>query len=174
MYSVLKLSTSFYQGGWCINVIDYVGYTAGFLVTFALLPQIIRVYKLKSAREISILFNTSTLLGVVLWLTYGIVLGLIPIIVWNIIGIILTSLLLIFKMKWTSSPVMRKAFLSEGVLITIISGWILPYRPRPYLPSQPLTVNFTNGITVMEPMVVGVTRVTSFFSICLPVLPTRP
>ncbi len=100
MYSVLKLSTSFYQGGWCINVIDYVGYTAGFLVTFALLPQIIRVYKLKSAREISILFNTSTLLGVVLWLTYGIVLGLIPIIVWNIIGIILTSLLLIFKMKY--------------------------------------------------------------------------
>jgi MtN3 and saliva related transmembrane protein len=77
-----------------------VGYAAGFLVTFAFLPQIIRVYKLKSAREISLLFNSSTLLGAILWLTYGLVLGLVPIIVWNIIGIILTSLLLIYKLKY--------------------------------------------------------------------------
>jgi MtN3 and saliva related transmembrane protein len=79
---------------------DYLGYAAGFLVTFAFLPQIIRVFKLKSAREISLLFNSSTLLGAILWLTYGLVLGLVPIIVWNIIGIILTSLLLASKLKY--------------------------------------------------------------------------
>lgn len=77
-----------------------MGYAAGFLVTFAFLPQIIRVYKLRSAREISLLFNSSTLLGAILWLTYGIFLGLVPIIAWNIIGIILTSLLLASKLKY--------------------------------------------------------------------------
>lgn len=81
-------------------MIDYVGYAAGFLVTFAFLPQIMRVYKLKSAREISLLFTTSTLLGAICWFIYGIILGLVPIIFWNIIAIILTSLLLLSKFKY--------------------------------------------------------------------------
>jgi len=79
---------------------DYIGYIAGLLVTFALVPQIMRVYKLKSTREISIIFNSSMLLGLMLWLVYGIVLGLIPIIIWNIIGAVLASLLLIAKLKY--------------------------------------------------------------------------
>ncbi len=79
---------------------EYIGYIAGFLTTFAMLPQVLRVYRLKSAREISIIFNTSILLGVVLWLVYGAVLGLVPLIVWNSIGIGLVSLLLLAKLKY--------------------------------------------------------------------------
>ena len=79
---------------------DYVGYVAGLLVTFALVPQIMRVYKLKSAREISVIYNSSMLLGLVLWLIYGIILGLVPIIVWNTIGAVLAGLLLLAKLKY--------------------------------------------------------------------------
>jgi MtN3 and saliva related transmembrane protein len=79
---------------------EYIGYIAGFLTTFAMLPQVLRVYRLKSAREISILFNTSILLGVILWLTYGAVLGLVPLIVWNAIGVGLVGLLLLAKLKY--------------------------------------------------------------------------
>jgi MtN3 and saliva related transmembrane protein len=79
---------------------EYIGYIAGFLTTFAMLPQVLRVYRLKSAREISILFNTSILLGVILWLTYGVVLGLVPLIVWNAIGVGLVGLLLLAKLKY--------------------------------------------------------------------------
>ena len=81
-------------------MIEYLGYIAGFLTTFAFLPQILRVYKLKSAREISVLFNSSILLGVMLWLIYGISLGLVPLIVWNSTGIVLTGLLLFSKLKY--------------------------------------------------------------------------
>ena len=81
-------------------MIDYLGYLAGLLVTFALVPQIMRVYKLKSAREISFIFNTSMLAGVIFWLIYGIKLGLVPIIVWNVIGAILSALLLFAKLKY--------------------------------------------------------------------------
>jgi len=81
-------------------VTEYIGYIAGFLTTFAMLPQVLRVYRLKSAREISIIFNTSILLGVALWLVYGAVLGLVPLIVWNSIGIGLVSLLLLAKLKY--------------------------------------------------------------------------
>ncbi|HJX13405.1 MAG TPA: SemiSWEET transporter [Dehalococcoidales bacterium] len=81
-------------------MIEYLGYIAGFLTTFAFLPQILRVYKLKSAREISVLFNSAILLGVMLWLIYGISLGLVPMIVWNSTGIALTGLLLFSKLKY--------------------------------------------------------------------------
>ena len=81
-------------------MIDYLGYLAGLLVTFALVPQIMRVYKLKSAREISVIYNSSMLLGLILWLVYGLMLGLVPIIIWNIIGIVLAALLLLAKLKY--------------------------------------------------------------------------
>ncbi|HUT68167.1 MAG TPA: SemiSWEET family transporter [Dehalococcoidales bacterium] len=81
-------------------MVDYVGYIAGLLVTFALVPQIMRVYKLKSAREISVIYNSSMLLGLILWLVYGLMLGLVPIIIWNIIGIVLAALLLLAKLKY--------------------------------------------------------------------------
>jgi len=83
-----------------LSFTEYLGLVAGFLSTVALVPQIMRVYKLKSAREISILYNTSLLLGIILWMVYGIMLGLVPIIIWNIIGAVLTCLLLLAKLKY--------------------------------------------------------------------------
>lgn len=79
---------------------EYLGIVAGLLTTFALVPQIMRVYKLKSAREISLLFNTSMLLGIIIWLVYGIVLGLFSLIIWNSIGIVLNGWLLFAKLKY--------------------------------------------------------------------------
>jgi MtN3 and saliva related transmembrane protein len=79
---------------------EYLGIAAGLFSTFALVPQIMRVYKLKSAREISFLFNTSMLLGVIIWLFYGISLGLVSLIIWNSIGIALNGWLLFAKLKY--------------------------------------------------------------------------
>jgi MtN3 and saliva related transmembrane protein len=79
---------------------EILGLLAGLFSTFAIVPQIMRVYKLKSAREISVIYNTTMLLGIILWLVYGIVLGLIPIIIWNIIGALLNVLLLLAKLKY--------------------------------------------------------------------------
>jgi MtN3 and saliva related transmembrane protein len=79
---------------------EYLGIIAGVFTTFAVLPQIIRVYKLKSAHEISLIFTASMLIGVIFWLAYGIVLGLISLIIWNSIGIVLNSWLLFAKLKY--------------------------------------------------------------------------
>ncbi len=79
---------------------EYLGIIAGIFTTFAVVPQIIRVYKLKSAREISLIFTSSMLLGVAFWLVYGIMLGLMSLIIWNSIGIVLNSWLLFAKTKY--------------------------------------------------------------------------
>ena len=79
---------------------EYLGIIAGVFTTFAVIPQIIRVYKLKSAREISLLFTSSMIIGIAIWLVYGIMLDLKSIVVWNSIGICLNSWLLFTKFKY--------------------------------------------------------------------------
>jgi MtN3 and saliva related transmembrane protein len=79
---------------------EILGLVGGFFTTFAVLPQIMRVYKLKSAREISVIYNTMMLVGILIWLGYGIILDLVPIIIWNIIGALLVLMLLLAKLKY--------------------------------------------------------------------------
>jgi MtN3 and saliva related transmembrane protein len=79
---------------------QYLGYIAGVLTTFCYVPQIIRVFKLKSAREISYLYSIFLLCGIVIWLLYGILLHLIPIILWNSIGFIMVGMLLLAKLLY--------------------------------------------------------------------------
>lgn len=79
---------------------EYLGLVAGLFTTFAVVPQIMHVYKLKSAREISAIFTSALLIGVIIWLVYGIVLGLIPLIVWNAIGAVLNGWLLLAKLRY--------------------------------------------------------------------------
>jgi len=79
---------------------EWLGFVAGALVTCSLVPQLIRVIKLKSAREISLLFTTLLLLGIITWLAYGISLRLPPVIIWNAIGTALVTVLLYAKLKY--------------------------------------------------------------------------
>ena len=79
---------------------ESLGFVAGALVTCSLIPQLIRVFKLRSAREISMLFTTLLLLGLILWLTYGVFFRLTPVILWNAVGAILVVFLLYAKLKY--------------------------------------------------------------------------
>ena len=76
-----------------MQLVESLGLVAGALITCSMVPQIIRIFKLKSAHEISLLFTTLLLLGMVCWLTYGIYLSLFPVILWNTVSIILTSIM---------------------------------------------------------------------------------
>lgn len=79
---------------------DILGFAAGALVTFSLVPQIVRVFTLKSAREISMAFTTLMLVGILMWLGYGISKSLFPVILWNVIGALLVAMLLYGKLRY--------------------------------------------------------------------------
>lgn len=79
---------------------EYIGLVVGGIVTLGLIPQVVRVFKLKSAREISALFSILFLVGMILFLVYGILLNLRPIILWNSIGLVLVAALLFGKLKY--------------------------------------------------------------------------
>ena len=83
-----------------ISVADALGLVAGFLVSLGLVPQIVRVLRLRDAGQISLPFNLLSLGGTVLWLTYGILLGLLAVIFWNGVNCILYVILLLVKLKF--------------------------------------------------------------------------
>lgn len=79
---------------------DWFGYFAGALTTFSFIPQIIRIYKTKSAHDISLIFNMMFLIGILLWLTYGIMKKDPPIIIWNAMAAALSCTLLYAKIRY--------------------------------------------------------------------------
>jgi len=83
-----------------VRLPEFLGYIGGVLTTFCYIPQIIRVFRLKSAKEISLLFTILLLVGVVVWLFYGILLSLGPVILWNSVALVIVSVLLYAKLKY--------------------------------------------------------------------------
>ena len=79
---------------------EIIGILAGACTTLGFIPQVIRVFLLKSAREISLPFTLSFLVGVILWLIYGILVDLVPVIFWNAASAFLGTLLLYAKLKY--------------------------------------------------------------------------
>jgi MtN3 and saliva related transmembrane protein len=82
------------------GVIDGTGYVAATMTTISFLPQLIRVVKLKSAREISLgmflIFSTGTF-G---WLVYGVLSHSKPVWIANAVTFVLSMSILILKLKY--------------------------------------------------------------------------
>ena len=82
------------------SAIDLIGSAAAFCTTASFLPQLIRVWRRKSASDISLimflLFNT----GLVLWLVYGIYIGSFPVIAANAVTLALALAILALKLHY--------------------------------------------------------------------------
>ena len=82
---------------------ELLGFIGGLLTTGGFVPQVWRLFKLKSAREISLIFTTFFVVGIAFWLSYGILSGLLSVILWNIITLFLGSCMLYAKLKYGRS-----------------------------------------------------------------------
>jgi MtN3 and saliva related transmembrane protein len=87
---------------------ELLGFIGGTLICVAMIPQVWRLFKLKSAREISLVFTILFLIGGIFWLTYGLVLKRPSLIYANIVSIVLVSLMLFAKLKWGRTPANEK------------------------------------------------------------------
>jgi MtN3 and saliva related transmembrane protein len=82
---------------------EILGFLAGLFTTFSVVPQIIKIFKNKSARDISVIFSLMFVVGGLLWLSYGIVDRLLPIILWNTIGVTLNAIMLFAKLRFMNN-----------------------------------------------------------------------
>ncbi|WP_432454862.1 MULTISPECIES: SemiSWEET transporter [unclassified Agarivorans] len=76
-----------------------LGYFAAFCTTCAFIPQVIHTWKTRDTSSISLGMYALFVLGVFLWLVYGILLEDLPIIIANIITFTLASAILLLKVK---------------------------------------------------------------------------
>jgi MtN3 and saliva related transmembrane protein len=79
---------------------DVIGYVAALFTTFSLLPQIIRIWKLKEARDISLFMPLMVSVGAVLWLVYGIMIAEAPVIAANAVSLLVALITLFITIKY--------------------------------------------------------------------------
>jgi MtN3 and saliva related transmembrane protein len=79
---------------------DILGYIAGILVVISLLPQVIKSWKTKSTKDISLLRYVIYVTGLILWIIYALIINNGPVAVMNSVGLILALSILFLKLKY--------------------------------------------------------------------------
>jgi MtN3 and saliva related transmembrane protein len=83
-----------------MGVVDVIGFTAGALTTVAFVPQVVKTWKTRSARDVSLGMLTLFATGVALWLIYGIIISSTPIIIANGLTLVLAVTNVVLKLKY--------------------------------------------------------------------------
>ncbi len=81
-------------------MLDALGLLAGILTTTAFVPQVYKTWKTRSAKDLSLSMFLIFVLGVLLWLLYGLLKQDLPVIAANSATLILAVTLLVFKLKF--------------------------------------------------------------------------
>ena len=80
--------------------IDWLGTVAGILTTIAFLPQVLKVWRSRSARDISLGMYAIFATGVACWVVYGWLLWIWPVIIANVVTLILVAVVIAMKLRW--------------------------------------------------------------------------
>lgn len=83
-----------------MNPYDWLGLLAGTLTTISFVPQVLKTWKSRSAQDLSLGMFSLFTLGIALWLIYGFYLGALPVIITNLITLVLSLILLVFKLTF--------------------------------------------------------------------------
>ena len=77
-----------------------IGFLAAILTTVAFVPQILKIRRARSAKDVSLGMYSVFTCGVVLWLVYGILIYSWPIILANCVTLLLAGVVLMMKVKF--------------------------------------------------------------------------
>ena len=77
-----------------------IGLVAGLLTTISFVPQVVKTWRSKSAKDLSLVMFLLYCTGMLLWTIYGFMLNELPLILWNIITLVLSLVILFFKIKF--------------------------------------------------------------------------
>ena len=77
-----------------------IGLAAGFFTTVSFVPQIRKIWKSRSAEDVSRRMFLAIAFGVSLWLVYGILLHQWPIIIWNALSLLFALSILVLKHRF--------------------------------------------------------------------------
>ena len=80
--------------------VELIGLIAGVCTTVAFVPQVIRVWRLRRADEISLATFLAFSVGTLVWLFYGLLIASVPVILANAITTVLALTILLMKLRF--------------------------------------------------------------------------
>lgn len=83
-----------------MKITTLIGLIAATLTTLSFVPQVIRTWKMKETRDISLSMFMMLAVGIVLWTVYGFIIQDLPVILANCASFILTVIIISFKLKY--------------------------------------------------------------------------
>lgn len=79
---------------------EILGHVGAGIIAIALMPQVVKSWRTKSTKDISLLWNSVLLLGLCLFLVYGFGIGILPVMIFGSIEALLTLSLLVLKIMY--------------------------------------------------------------------------
>ena len=83
-----------------LSGVDILGYVAGLITAFTFLPQVIKTWKTKSAKDVSLAMFLIALTNQILWLAFGLLRNDPVIIITNAVMLVMTSVMISLKLKY--------------------------------------------------------------------------
>ena len=84
-----------------MDTITFVGYLAGALTTISFVPQVLKAWKMRETRDLSLAMLVLFAVGIFLWTLYGFWVNSPPIIVANVVTFFLILVLLFLKCRYS-------------------------------------------------------------------------
>ena len=85
-----------------MELFTLLGLTAGMLTTVSFLPQVIKTWKMRETKDLSLWMYIVLCTGIILWIIYGILIKDLPLIAANSFSLMLASIILFFKIKYNN------------------------------------------------------------------------
>lgn len=82
-----------------LSWLTWIGLAAAFCSTTAFLPQLVKTWRTRSTKDISLAMFLVLVTGIILWLAYGIIIEDIPLIAANGMTLLFAGTILFFKLK---------------------------------------------------------------------------
>ncbi|MBL0153687.1 MAG: SemiSWEET transporter [Chitinophagaceae bacterium] len=83
--------------------VEILGYSAGFITSLTFLPQVVKTWKEKSAKDISLLMFVIAAINEVMWIAYGILKDDWVIISTNVVVLIMSCIMIFLKLRYNNA-----------------------------------------------------------------------
>ncbi len=83
-----------------MSIAEIIGYTAGAITSLTFLPQVIKTWKEKSAKDVSLLMFIIAAANEVLWIIYGVLLNNWVIIATNVVVLTMSLCMIWLKLRY--------------------------------------------------------------------------
>jgi MtN3 and saliva related transmembrane protein len=87
------------------EVVDILGYIASILIAFCYVPQILKIIANKNGEMVSYVMYFILILANILFIYYGIIKNVIPIILTNVIGFFMCCMIICLKIYYSKNTI---------------------------------------------------------------------